>query len=365
MYKEFYGFTTYPFTLTPDTQFLYSSENFKDCLFYLLHGLQREYGILVMTGAIGTGKTFLLHTLLKKLDEKTHAAFIVNSALNSFEILQYASKEFKLEITGQSKAELLLNLREFLFTHTMANEKVILIIDEAQNLSVEVLEEIRLLTNFENEDKKLIQIILAGQVQLEEKLKLPELTQLSQRVGFSCRLMPLNYEEVKAYIENRLSIAGVTEPLFTAKAIKAIYVHSKGISRVINIICDLALLLGFINETREIGHTIIQEVMQDLNVYTPEQVRRRHTRPQRDTDVVRARSVRRPRRLAWMAALGVVSLLGAGALWQSPLVHHKFKEYMTRSEQRPADVVPPSPAYREPPLLPQSPAVREPPPSSR
>jgi general secretion pathway protein A len=312
MYKEFYGFTTYPFALTPDTQFLYPSENYKDCLFYLLHGLQREYGILVMIGAIGTGKTFLLNTLIKKLDEKTHAAFIVNSTLNSFEILQYASKEFRLEITGQSKAELLLNLREFLLTHAMTNEKVVLIIDEAQNLSVEVLEELRLLTNFENADKKLIQIILSGQVQLEEKLKLPELTQLSQRVGFSCRLIPLNYEQTKDYIENRLAIAGVTEPLFTAKAIKEIYSHSKGIPRVINIICDLALLLGSIDGTCAIGPTIIQEVRQDLHVYTAEQLRRRHTRPHRDTDVVRACRFKRPRRLAWMAALAVVSLLGAG-----------------------------------------------------
>src|SRR5215813_2873957 len=200
MYKEFYGFTTYPFALTPDTQFLYPSENFRDCLFYLLRGLQRDYGILVITGAIGTGKTFLLHTLLQKLDEKTHAAFIVNSALNSFEILQYAAKEFQLEITGQSKAELLLNLREFLLTHAMTNKRVVLIIDEAQTLSVEVLEEIRLLTNFENNDKKLIQIILSGQVQLEEKLKLPELTQLSQRVGFSCRLIPLDYKKTKGNI---------------------------------------------------------------------------------------------------------------------------------------------------------------------
>src|SRR5262249_13376058 len=288
MYKEFYGFTTYPFALTPDTQFLYASENYKDCLFYLLHGLQRDYGLLVMTGAVGTGKTFLLHTLLGKLDEKTQTALIVNSALNSFEILQYVSKEFKLEITGQSKAELLLNLREFLFTHAMTNEKVVLIIDEAQNLSVEVLEEIRLLTNFENNDRKLIQIILSGQVQLEEKLKLPELSQLSQRVGFSCRLIPLDYEKTKGYIEKRLSVAGVTAPLFTSKAIREIYAHSKGIPRVINIICDLALLCGFIDETREIGPTIIQEVIQDLHVYTPEQLRRRHTRAQRDTAVVRA-----------------------------------------------------------------------------
>ena len=126
-------------------------------------------------------------------------------------------------------------------------------------------------------------------------------------------------------------------------------------------VCDLALLFGFIDETREIGPTTIQEVMQDLNVYTPEQLRRRHTCPQRDTDMVRTRSVRRPRRLALMAALVVVSLLGAGALWQSSLVSHKLKEYIPRSEASSVVVVPPSPAYREPPRLPHSPAVREPP----
>jgi general secretion pathway protein A len=363
MYKEFYGFTTYPFALTPDTHFLYSSPNFKDCLFYLLHGLQRGYGILVITGAIGTGKTFLLHTLLQKLDEKTHTAFLVNSALNPVEILQYASKAFQLEITGQSKAELLFNFRKFLCTHAMTDEKVILIIDEAQNLSVEVLEEIRLLSNFENAAKKFIQIILSGQVQLEEKLKRPELTQLSQRVSFSCRLMPLNYQETKNYIENRLSLAGGMEPLFTAKALKAIYAHSKGIPRVINIICDLALLCGFIDETREIGPTTIREVMQNLNVYTPEQARRRYTHLPGDTAVGHARRVRRPRRHAWMAALVVGSLLGAGALWHSLLVRHKLQESLTRSEPSPAIVVSPSPAYREPPLLPQSPAGDAPPPS--
>src|SRR5262252_6284913 len=140
MYKEFYGFTSYPFTLTPDRQFLYASENYKDCLFYLLHGLERGYGLLVMTGDIGTGKTFLLNNLIKKLDEKTHTAFLVNTLLNSFEILQYASEEFGLKSTGQSKAELLLNLKDFLSARAMTNEKIVLIIDEAQNLSVEVLE---------------------------------------------------------------------------------------------------------------------------------------------------------------------------------------------------------------------------------
>ncbi len=364
MYKEFYSFLTYPFDLTPDTQFLYSSENYKDCLLYLLHGLQREYGLLVMTGAIGTGKTFLLHTLIQNLDEKTHAAFIVSSTLNSFEILQYASKEFRLEITGQSKAELLLNLREFLLTQAKTNEKVVLIVDEAQNLSVEVLEELRLLTNFESAKKKLIQIILVGQLQLEETLKRPELVQLSQRVGFSCRLLPLNYDETKDYIERRLSVAGVTEPIFTSTAIKEVYIHSKGVPRVINIICDFALLFGFSDETREIGPRTIQAVMQDLNVYTPEQLRRRHTRPQRATTVRLAHGFRRPSRRVLLAALAVVSLLGAGVLWYSPLVSQQRQESTPRSAPSPA-VVPPNPAYREPPLLPQDPAVREPPASRR
>lgn len=360
MYKEFYGFTTYPFTLTPDTQFLYPSENYKDCLFYLLHGLKREYGLLVVTGAIGTGKTFLLNTLLKQLGEKTHTAFVVNSTLNSFEILQYASKEFKMQITGKSKAELLLNFREFLLTHAMVNEKVILIVDEAHNLSVEALEDLRLLTNFENAEKKLIQIILVGQLQLEEKLKLPELTQLSQRVGFSCSLRPLNYEETQRYIEQRLSVAGSIDRIFTSKAIQEIFTYSKGIPRVINIICDMALLFGFIDEIHEIGHTTIKEVKQELNLYTPEQLKHGRTRPKRDTHVVHTPSFRRPSRRVLIATLATLSLLGAGLLWQSPLVSQKLKEYITGSVQSPPVVIPQSPAYREPPLLPQSPVYGEP-----
>src|SRR5215813_2794116 len=359
MYKEFYGFTTYPFALTPDTQFLYASENYKDCLFYLLHGLQREYGLLVMTGAVGTGKTFLLHTLLGKLDEKTQTALIVNSKLNSFEILQYASKEFKLEITGQSKAELLLNLKEFLLKHAMINEKVILIIDEAQNLSVEVLEDLRLLTNFESAEKKLIQIMLVGQLPLEETLKCPELIQLRQRVGRIYRLLPLNDDETKEYIERRLTVAGATESIFTSTAIKEVYLHSQGIPRVINMICDCALLFGLSDKTRQIGPQTIQAVMQDLLVYTPEQLRRRPTHPQRDATVRQARGFKCPSCRILLATLAAGSLLGVGVLWYSSLVSHHRQEATPRAAPSPA-VVPTSPAYREPPLLPQEPAVREP-----
>jgi general secretion pathway protein A len=364
MYKDFYGFLTYPFDETSDSQFLYPSDTYKDCLSCLLQGLQRGYGVLVMTGAIGTGKTFLLHTLLQNLDETTHAAFLVSSTFNALEILQYAAKEFRLEFTADSKAKLLLQLRDFLVTQATSNEKAVLIVDEAQNLSVEVLEDLRLLTNFERAEKKLIHIILVGHLSLEETLKCPELIQLRQRVGRRCRLLPLNDDETKEYIERRLAVAGATEPLFTPQAIKAVYLHSQGIPRVINTICDGALLFGFRDDTREIGPWTIQAVMQDLHVYTPEQVQRSHTRPQRDTPVRPASGFRRPSRRVVLAALAVVSLLGAGVLWHSPLVSQKGKESAMRSASSPA-VVPPSPAYREPPLLPYEPAYREPPASHR
>src|SRR5215510_4895590 len=215
MYKEFYGFTAYPFSLTPDLQFLYLSKKHENCLRYLLYSLERGHGLIVLTGKIGTGKTLLLNTLVKSLDEKTHIAYLVHSKIDSLDILQYIFQEFGLESAGKSKAELLIDLKKFLLTYEKTDEKFVVIVDESQHLSVDVLEELRLLTNFENHEKKLLQIILAGQLQLEEKLKLPELAQLRQRLGFYGRLMPMNYRETKGYIEKRLSVAGVTYPIFT------------------------------------------------------------------------------------------------------------------------------------------------------
>src|SRR5215475_5466091 len=338
MYKDFYGFLTYPFAPTSDTQFPYPSDNYKDCLLGLLYGLQRGSGLLVMTGATGTGKTCLLHTLLQNLDEKTHVAFIVNSALNSLEILQYAAKKFRLEITGDSKAQFLIQLRAFLSTQAAINKKVVLIVDEAQHLSVEVLEDLRLLTNFESADKKLIQIMLVGQLQLEETLKCPELIQLRQRVGRIYRLLPLNYDETKAYIERRLTVAGATESIFTATAIKEVYLHSQGIPSVINLICDCALVFGFSDNMRQIGPQTIQAVMQDLLIYTPEQLRRRATHPQRDATVRQAHGCKYPSRWVLLAALAVGSLLGAGLLWHSSLVRHQRQEATPRAAPSPAVV---------------------------
>ena len=294
------------------------------------------------------------------MDETTHVACIVNSTLTALEILQDAATQFRLDVPGASKGKVLVQLRDFLSTQATLQAKVVLMVDEAQNLSVEVLEDLRLLTNFERAEKKLIQIILVGQLSLEETLKCPELEQLRQRVGRRCRLLPLNADETQAYIERRLAVAGATEALFTSPAIQAVYRHSHGIPRVINLLCDGALLLGLSDNTRQIGPRTIQAVMQDLLVYTPEQLRHRPTHPHRDTTVRQAHGFKGPRRRVWLAALAVGILLGAGVLWHSALVRPQRQEATPRGEPSPA-VVPRSPASREPPLLPSEPASREPP----
>jgi general secretion pathway protein A len=394
MYKEFYGFTTYPFSLTPDPQFLYLSKNHENCLRYLLYSLERGHGLIVLTGKIGTGKTLLLNTLMKSLDEKTHVAFLVNSKLDSLDIIQYIFQEFGLESTGKSKAELLLSLKNFLLNYEKTNEKVVIIVDEAQNLSVDVLEELRLLTNFENHEKKLLQIMLVGQPQLEYVLKLPELNQLSQRIGFNCQLLPINYHETQGYIVKRLAVAGATYPIFTPQAMKKIFVCSKGIPRVINLICDTALLFGFGDEKREIGRAIIKQVVKELDLYMPEQPISHYTNQKRDNNgshasgitsprgtrppefsvpprgledmeqvgrYQRQRGSGRPHRLALVAGLASLSLLGTGFILQTSLTGGKLREYTARLVPSSLAVLPQNPVVREPPLLPQNPSADEPP----
>jgi general secretion pathway protein A len=341
MYKEFYGFSTYPFPITPDPQFLYLSKNHGACLRYLLHGLERGHGLIVLTGETGTGKTSLLKNLAMHLDEKTHTAFLVNSALDSNDMLSYVFHELDLDITGKSKFEMLSGLKKFLLTLKMVNEKVVLIIDEAQNLSIDTLENLRLLTNFEDSGKKLLQIILAGQPHLEATLRLPELTQLNQRIGFHCCLTPLGYDETKGYIENRLTVARAIYPVFTSRAIKKIFVHSKGVPRVINVICDNALIFGFSHQKRKIGHVIIQQVVQELRLDGVERVEKHQSQD----------SFRRAKRLALIAGIASLSLLGVGFVLQPSLPGGKLREY-TRSVANSLAVLSQSPTMVESPAVP-------------
>src|SRR6266571_3878760 len=380
MYKEFYGFTTYPFSLTPDPQFLYLSKKHENCLHYLLYSLERGHGLIVLTGEIGTGKTLLLNILMKSLNEKTRRAHIVNTKLEFVDILKYISQEFGLESTEKSKIELLTNLKNFLLICEKINEKAVIIIDGAQYLSVDVLEELRLLTNFETHEKKLLQIILVGQPQFEYILKLPQLTQLAQRIGFNCQLFPMNYYETKGYIEKRLAVAGAMYPIFTSRAMKKIFAYSKGIPRVINLICDTALLLGSGNEKSKIGRAIIKQVMKELNLYIPEKSISHYTNHKPDENGPHANGITSHRdtaplgfsvpdrgaegmeqvekwqsqrdtgrryRLALVAGLTSLSLVGAGFVLQSSLTSGKLREYTANSVSRSQALLPQSPGVRE------------------
>ena len=351
MYKEFYGFTTYPFSITPDPQFLYLSKKHETCLHDLLYSLKRGHGFVVLTGKTGTGKTLLLKVLEESLDEKTHVAFLVNSSLDSYDILRHTFHELKLDVTGESKIELLSNLKNVLLTSEKINERFVIIIDEAQNLSVDVLENLQLLTNFENAGKRVLQIILAGDQQFEERLQLTDFAKLRKCLDSHCCLMPMEDYETQSYVERRLVVAGVTQPVFTSRAMKNIFVHSKGIPRVINLICDNALLCGFGHEKRKIGHAIIQQVVQDLHLDATEQ----------DETYQSRRDFRRAKRLALLTGLVSLSLLGAGFVLRTSLTDGKLREERASTVTSPVTDLPHSSGVRELPLLPQSPGVREPP----
>src|SRR5574341_2059956 len=227
MYKKFYGLLEDPFNISPDPKFLHLSQHNREGMSHLLYGIERKKSPIVLIGDMGTGKTTLLYSLIERLEKRTHVAFLVNSQLNFTEILQHILYEFGLDIHNKSKGELLIDLKKFLKKCEEAKENAIVILDEAQNFSEGILEELRLLTNIETSREKLIQIILVGQLGLEAKLRLPELAQLRQRIGVSYRLLPLSYHEVKDYIEARLAVAGATRPIFTPEAVEAIYTFSK------------------------------------------------------------------------------------------------------------------------------------------
>ena len=361
MYKAFYGFTRAPFALTANPQFLYPSENYQDCVFYLLSGLAQDPGFLVLTGESGTGKTFLLHNVVQSLDAKTHVAFVVHAKFTARELLHYAARAWGLDIAGSSKAALLLRFQHFLHTQALNHDKVLLIIDEAHHLSLEALEELQFLTNFEDPAHSALYIILVGQLSLEETLKRPELSSLSQRIGSNCRLVPLNTQETQRYIATRLAVAGVTDLVFTSQAIQEIFVHSHGIPRVINLICHGALVLGFTDDTRTIGRTIIRRVMRGLNLYPSATPMRSSTPPTQDADGEHVPRVVPPRRLALVAGIAALSLLGAGVVLHNSLARRTLWEDTTRSGASPAVVGRHHPSWSDPPLLPQRPGWSDPP----
>lgn len=267
MYTEYYGLLRAPFEMTPDPSFLYLGEAHREGLATLVYGVSSGKGFVMLTGEVGTGKTTLLHALLGQLDSQTRSAFIFNPRLNPLDFFRILFEELEIEAQGRTKAEYLLSLNQFLIERLGKNEKTLLIVDEAQNLSAEMLEEIRLLSNLETPRSKLIQIMLVGQPELKEMLRRPDLRQLRQRIALAHHLRPFDEAEMSDYVEDRLRKAGYTgRRLFKRSALKELYQVTGGTPRLINSVCDSAMLLGFAKQRTAIDQGMIREVATDLEL---------------------------------------------------------------------------------------------------
>src|SRR5271165_165914 len=240
MYKSFFGLKENPFNVNPDPRFLFLTQQIEEALAGLMYGIQTRKGFITLTGEVGTGKTTLINRLLDWLHHRqARTAFLFNSRMNSSQLFDFILAEFDIHCESKSKSQQLLKLNHWLLDRYRAGETVVLIIDEAQNLTLPVLEEVRLLTNLETSTEKLLQIVLSGQPELEEKLKLPELRQLRQRIMLRCKTAQLTKEETTGYIFERLKIAGAAgEPIFSTQAVDTVHLYSMGIPRVINLLCE-------------------------------------------------------------------------------------------------------------------------------
>ncbi len=269
MYKEFYGLRDIPFSLTPDPRFLYFTASHREVMANLHYGIQHGKGLIVASGEVGTGKTTMLRAMLARLDRSVLTCYIFNPGLTVSEFYHYIATSFGVTQYA-SKSDLLMKFGRLLMTRHARGLRSVLIVDEAQGLTQELLEEIRLLLNFETYTEKQLQIILAGQPELRQVLNDPALRQLKQRISLRCEIKPLRADEVSVYIRARLKTAGATRlDLFTTDAVALIHRASEGIPRLINNICDNALLNGFAVGAKQITQRIVAEVVEELDLLRP------------------------------------------------------------------------------------------------
>ncbi len=266
MYCACYGFREKPFNITPDPSFIYFSRTHKEAFAHLLYGIDNHVGFIEITGEVGTGKTTVLRTLLGQLDGKNYrTALIFNPCLSSAGLMQGINREYGLPYKGLDNEELLEILNQFLLRQNTEGNTVVLVIDEAQNLNRDVLEQIRLISNLETERDKLIQIILAGQPELEQLLRRPDLRQLSQRIAVRCRLSHMDYEDTGDYVRHRIAVAGGAHRVgFSGGAVKRVYRFSGGVPRLINIVCDRSLLAGYTAGGNEITSGMVALAVKDI-----------------------------------------------------------------------------------------------------
>jgi general secretion pathway protein A len=268
MYESYYGLKENPFNVTPDPKFIYLGEKHREAFAHLLYGIRENKGFIVLTGEVGTGKTTLIHYLLGQLngDGTVKTAFLFNPKLSVEDFIKYVFKDLGVKIHGHSKGDYIRYFQSYLINAYGLNVKVVLIVDEAQGLSPELLEEIRLLSNLETSRSKLIQIILIGQPELDKTLYDPSFRQIRQRINMRYHLSPLSEKETKEYIEQRLRIAGAKNPLFSVKAMNEICKRSGGIPRLINILCDNSLLNGFAEDKKVVDKKSVKEAAKDLRL---------------------------------------------------------------------------------------------------
>jgi type II secretory pathway predicted ATPase ExeA len=269
MYKSFFGLQDNPFNVNPDPRYLFLTKEIEEALSGLMYGVQNRKGFITLTGEVGTGKTTLVNRLLEWLQQrKVRTAFLFNSRMNTNQMFDFILAEFGISCESRSKSQQLMRLNQWLLDRYRAGETTVLIVDEAQNLTYPVLEEIRLLTNLETSTEKLLQIVLSGQPELEEKLKLPELRQLRQRIMLRCKTGPLSKEQTHDYIAERLRIAGASgELIFSPKAVETIHLYSLGIPRVVNLLCEHSLINAFVEHERPIGQKIVEDVAHEFQLH--------------------------------------------------------------------------------------------------
>src|SRR5260221_2773094 len=268
MYKECYGLRANPFNVNPDPRYLFLTRHTEEALACLTYGIQTRKGFVLLTGEVGTGKTTLINKLLEWLRaQQVPTAFVFNSRMNVPQFLDYMMADFGIPCETRSKSQILMRLYNWLLERYRAGETAVLIVDEAQNLGDEVLEEIRMLTNLEPFTEKLLQIVLVGQTELAQKLRQPNLRQLRQRLTLRAKTHPLTSDETKAYIQQRLRIAGADgQQIFEPEALNAVHRYSNGIPRVVNLICEHCLVSAFVDQQKTVAPAIVDAVALDFDL---------------------------------------------------------------------------------------------------
>ncbi len=265
MYLEFFGLTEFPFNITPDPRFLYLSPRHREAIDLLLYGIANRKGFIELTGEVGCGKTTTLRAVLSRLPQDVETALVLNPCLNETQLLRAILNDFGLPVNSSDRLDLVEQLNDFLLTKADEGKNVLIVIDEAQDLQPEVMEQVRLLSNLETDEHKLMQIVLAGQPELRDRLAQHDMRQLRQRILIRCHLSPLGEEEIAEYIAHRLQVAGAGEDVwFEPAAVHMVHGYARGIPRLVNAVCDLAMLGGYAAQTRQIGEAQVGKALQQL-----------------------------------------------------------------------------------------------------